>query len=86
MFANLLSATGTERERLLESPETVDGVDVQIVEFTGEPGDVWLMDMRLLHTLAPNPSPAPRLMVTQRYVRASAWQLLGELSRDQAAA
>ena len=85
-FADLLSTKSKNRERLLETSETVDGVEVQVVEFTGEPGDVWLMDMRLLHTLAPNPSPAPRLMVTQRYVRESAWQLLGELSRTEAAA
>ena len=85
-FADLLSAKSKNRERLLETSETVDGVEVQVVEFTGEPGDVWLMDMRLLHTLAPNPSPAPRLMVTQRYVRESAGQLLGELSRTEAAA
>ncbi len=81
VFDNLLNAEGENRERLLDTPETVDGVEVQIVEFTGEPGDVWLMDMRLLHTLAPNPSPVPRLMVTQRFMRASSWKLLGELSR-----
>jgi hypothetical protein len=34
----------------------------------GEPGDVFLMDMRMLHTLAPNAAHVPRMMVTQRFV------------------
>jgi hypothetical protein len=39
-----------------------------VVELCGEGGDVFLMDMRLLHTLAPNASRVPRLMATQRFV------------------
>ena len=31
--------------------------------------DVYLTDLRLLHTLAPNATARPRLMVTQRFVR-----------------
>ena len=33
------------------------------------PGDLWLMDMRALHTAAPNASEAPRLMMTWRFLR-----------------
>ncbi len=47
---------------------TQDGdIPLQVVELTGEPGDVWFTDLRLLHSLAPNSSDQPRLMVTQRY-------------------
>jgi len=53
----------------LETPE--GGVPVQVVELTGAPGDVYLLDLRVLHSLAPNVSGRPRLMVTQRYFRDS---------------
>lgn len=47
---------------------TKDGeIELQVLELTGEPGDVWLMDLRMLHSLAPNTSNRPRLMMTQRY-------------------
>jgi ectoine hydroxylase-related dioxygenase (phytanoyl-CoA dioxygenase family) len=40
-----------------------------VVELTGVLGDLWLMDLRALHTAAPNPSAAPRLMMTWRFLR-----------------
>ena len=46
-----------------------DGVPIEVVELTGAPGDLWLMDMRALHTAAPNASRAPRLMMTWRFLR-----------------
>jgi len=47
---------------------TKDGeIELQVLELTGEPGDVWLMDLRMLHSLAPNISNRLRLMMTQRY-------------------
>lgn len=39
-----------------------------IVEMTGAAGDVYLMDMRLLHTPSVNASPRPRIMATQRFL------------------
>ena len=44
-------------------------VPIQVVELTGVLGDLWLMDLRALHTAAPNPSAAPRLMMTWRFLR-----------------
>jgi ectoine hydroxylase-related dioxygenase (phytanoyl-CoA dioxygenase family) len=38
-------------------------------ELTGAPGGLWLMDMRALHTAAPNASASPRLMMTWRFLR-----------------
>ena len=46
----------------------VGDVPVQVVELTGEPGDAWLIDLRVLHTASPNAAERPRMMATQRYV------------------
>jgi len=47
----------------------IGGVELEVMELTGAPGDVWLVDLRLLHTAAPNARERPRMMVTDRYVR-----------------
>nr|WP_042178421.1 phytanoyl-CoA dioxygenase family protein [Kibdelosporangium sp. MJ126-NF4]CEL13175.1 hypothetical protein [Kibdelosporangium sp. MJ126-NF4]CTQ98863.1 hypothetical protein [Kibdelosporangium sp. MJ126-NF4] len=43
---------------------TVDGVDLRVVELTGQPGDVVFLHPHLFHAPAPNHSQTPRLMVT----------------------
>jgi ectoine hydroxylase-related dioxygenase (phytanoyl-CoA dioxygenase family) len=43
---------------------------LEVVELVGEPGDVWLMDLRVLHAAAPNCSDRPRLIATHRFLRA----------------
>ncbi|HEY1425644.1 MAG TPA: phytanoyl-CoA dioxygenase family protein [Caulobacteraceae bacterium] len=50
----------------------VGEVLVEVLELTGEPGDVWLTDMRLLHSGAPNAADRPRMMLTCRFVRVDA--------------
>lgn len=62
----LLKPSG-DRQHFVDAPGRVGDVEVQVVELHGEPGDVYLTDLRLLHTLAPNASRIPRLMVTQRF-------------------
>lgn len=47
----------------------VDNLPLRVMELTGKPGDVWLMDLRVLHNGAPNAGERPRLMVTYRFVR-----------------
>ena len=47
-----------------------DGGELEVVEMTGAAGDAWLMDLRLLHSAAPNAAPTPRMMATWRYFRA----------------
>lgn len=42
----------------------------EVVEMTGAAGDAWLMDLRLLHSAAPNTASTPRMMATWRYLRA----------------
>lgn len=58
-------------EHFLTTPGNVGNVELQVVECHGEPGDVILTDLRLLHTLSMNTARIPRLMVTQRYFLAS---------------
>lgn len=47
-------------------------VDLGVVELTGHPGDVYFMDMRVLHSASPNASNQPRIMATHRFIRADA--------------
>jgi hypothetical protein len=47
---------------LMEEPVEVDGVPLQIVELTGEPGDAVLCHPALLHTVSMNCSTIPRFM------------------------
>lgn len=70
-FRELCSRDFSERERLFRATGRVKGVDLDVVELVGEPGDVYLMDMRVLHTRCPNTSRAPRMMLTQRFLLAS---------------
>jgi hypothetical protein len=73
-FADLLSADPSanslqHRADLLHRTGTVGDVQLQIVEMTGGPRDVWLMDLRVLHTGSPNATERPRMMLTFRYER-----------------
>jgi ectoine hydroxylase-related dioxygenase (phytanoyl-CoA dioxygenase family) len=70
-FQTLLSKEPLDPEHFLTTPGEAGGVEQQVVELQGEPGDVVLMDLRLLHTLSTNTAKIPRLMVTQRYFRES---------------
>lgn len=62
-FNVLLRDDSAERTAFLAQAHRVEGVDVRLVELTGEPGDVVLADARLLHAPAPNVQSKPRLMV-----------------------
>ena len=46
----------------------VGGVPLKVMELTGQSGDAWLMDLRVLHAAAPNGSDRPRLMITYRFL------------------
>jgi ectoine hydroxylase-related dioxygenase (phytanoyl-CoA dioxygenase family) len=79
-FRDLLSARTADRERFVSEPGFVGDVALQVVELAGGPGDVWLVDMRVLHAPAPNASAAPRMMVTQRFVREEVRDAIGAAS------
>lgn len=72
-FRELMSKESVDRERFLtesgsaQDPDEGD-VSLRVVELCGRPGDVYLTDMRLLHTLAPNATNEPRVMLTHRFV------------------
>lgn len=67
-FADLMNKSDTDRDRFLQVGGNADDVPVRVVELTGKPGDVVLMDMRALHAPAPNASGQPRLMATARLI------------------
>jgi hypothetical protein len=58
----------------VDDPKTyrseVEGVELELVELTGEPGDVHVMDPRLLHAASPNGCNRPRIIATDRLVSA----------------
>lgn len=67
-FKNLMSKEFEDRSWFTINQGKVLGVDVELIELFGDIGDIYLMDMRLLHSAAPNPRNKPRIMVAQRYL------------------
>ena len=53
-----------------------DDLPEPVLELTGEPGDVVLMDLWVLHSRCVNTLPAPRLMMTQRFLVPGAQELI----------
>lgn len=51
--------------RYLTAVADIDGVHVRVEELTGEPGDAVIMHPRLLHVVASNSLPTPRMMLLQ---------------------
>ena len=65
----LYDEAGADRAQLLHKSGMLDEVPLEVLELTGAPGDAWLMDLRALHTGAPNAAEQPRMMITYRFVR-----------------
>ena len=68
-FRDLMGKSLSDRNRFMSETYRIDDVQLQVVELTGAPGDVFFTDLRLLHSLGPNALRKPRLMVTQRFPR-----------------
>ena len=66
-FRDLFSRDATP-EDTLGAVGRADGVDLQVVELVGQPGDVYLMDLRVLHSRSPNTRETARMMMTQRFL------------------
>ena len=81
-FKSLFHPNGTNRESFLDQATAVDDIELQVEELTGKPGDVYFMDLRLFHSLAPNVTKRPRLMVTQRYYSKAAGERLFGMQVD----
>lgn len=58
-------------ERLDAAKGRAEDVELEIVELTGRAGDVYLMDLSVLHTPAPNASDTARMMLTCRFPRST---------------
>ncbi len=67
-FAQLMTNKIDDRQRFLIESGHVGDVELRVVEMTGEVGDVYFMDLRLLHNIAPNARQVPRIMLTERFL------------------
>lgn len=67
-FRKLMSKRVKDRGRFLRETVRCGDADLRVAELTGRRGDVYLVDMRLPHAPAPNVSPEPRIMWTQRFL------------------
>lgn len=77
-FARLASERFRLGDPAIELPRgAVGDVGLKVVELCGNPGDAWLVDLRVLHAGAANAAETPRLMVTRRFVLA---ELMPEIS------
>ena len=47
-----------------------DGIELELVEMTGEPGDHHIVDVRTLHCVAPNARDTPRIMLAAVFTAA----------------
>jgi len=66
-LAQLWAAPTRDPERIRRCTEVgvrIHGIDVSVVEVSGDAGDVVLMNPRCLHAPAPNASVAPRVMLS----------------------
>lgn len=70
-FRELFARDRDECDGLFETAGRVHGVDLEVVELVGEPGDVYLMNLQVLHSKNRNTRPMPRLMITQRFLLTS---------------
>lgn len=52
------------RREILGQRLDVDGIAVQAIELTGEPGDLYISDLHTFHAASPNTATRPRLMMT----------------------
>lgn len=66
-FGDLFNGCSPQPEALFK-PQLVDGVEVYIVEMAGQAGDVFLMDMRTLHSPSINATKHIRMMATARLI------------------
>ena len=70
-FKSLFDPNRAPITDLAETSRREGGIDLRIMELTGRPGDVYFMDLRTLHTPAPNASNMARLMLTCRLPRSA---------------
>lgn len=67
VYGSLFRPGERDRTKFLK-PMQVRGVTVQVIEMCGKAGDVYLMDMRIVHAPATNATKKARMMLTSRYL------------------
>lgn len=70
VFSQLYQTTATDPAGLLTS-RLLHGIPLSVIEMSGSAGDVFLMDMRVLHSPSVNAAKNLRMMATSRLVRMS---------------
>lgn len=70
-FRTLFDPVRRETAALEDLTGTVGKIDLEVTELCGKVGDIFLMDLRMLHTPAPNGSDKARIMLTCRLPRLS---------------
>ncbi len=75
-FRELMGKGVDDRSRFLEEIGNIDGVPVKVVELVGDPGDVYFVDLRVLHSIGANVSNQPRMMIAQRMPTREAFKTL----------
>ena len=78
-FNNLMDNQKPNLNSLLTEYDQVDGVPVKVTELTGQPGEVFVTDLRLLHTPSDNTSSQTRIMMTQRFLFEDRKEILEQL-------
>ncbi|WNG56423.1 phytanoyl-CoA dioxygenase family protein [Archangium gephyra] len=68
LFGALFEGPRASAEKLMK-PHSIHGVDVSVVEFCGKAGDVFLMDLRVLHSPSLNGTKNVRMMTTSRFLK-----------------
>ncbi len=58
------------KRRFMDNGAKVDGVEVRVVELTGDPGDVILMHPLMLHAASRNCAATPRIVLNTTVYRA----------------
>lgn len=72
-FRQLMSVPSSKADRFAtteNNTQSTQQVDLGVLELIGSPGDAYFMDMRAIHSGAPNMSDQPRMMATHRFLRA----------------
>ncbi len=76
-FDDLLKKAHGDRDEIIGKKAKIDGIEVEVVEMVGEPGDVYFMDLWVFYTRFPNCSSVARMMLTQRFWLQEVYQRLG---------
>jgi len=63
LWGSTPAAPFERRTRYLDAGVVIDGISLNVVEATGEPGDTYLMRTDIFHCAAPNALDEPRIML-----------------------